>query len=83
MAKKKKPITSLKSSREIFERVSYKRKKGVTPWKMPTKRVHVKKRSDAVRIGRAIGHYSVGYEVKKTKKGYSVGSKGYYHYVGS
>ena len=74
----KKPITKLKSKRAIFNRV-----KNPKYWKRPTKRVVVRKRSNAEKIGRAISHYVGGYEIHKTKKGYRVGSKGYYYYIGA
>ena len=79
---KQTPITRLRDKRKIFERVARKRGKG-TPWKLPTKRVVVKNRKQAERIGRAIAYFAGGYEVYKVKGGYSVGSKGYYHYVGA
>lgn len=76
--RRKKPITKLRSKRSIFNRI-----KNEKYWKRPTKRVVLKKRSDAEKIGRAIAHFVGGYEIRRTNKGYSVGSKGYYHYIGA
>ena len=76
--KKRRPITGLFSRRAIFSRVQNEKY-----WKRPTKRVVVKKRAEAERIGKAIAFYVGGYEIRKTKRGYSVGSKGYYHYIGA
>lgn len=78
MKRHKKPITKLRRKKDIFNRV-----KNPKYWKRPTKRVVVTKKKDAKRIGRAIGYFVGGYEIKRTKKGYQVGSKGYYHYIGA
>lgn len=76
--RRRKPITQLKNQRAIFNRLKSKKY-----WKRPTQRVIVASRKDADRIGRALSHFAGGHEVKKVRGGYSVGSKGYYHYIGA
>lgn len=51
--------------------------------KYPTKTLVFQSRRIAEAIGRALVFYCGGYEVLKVPGGWSVGSKGYYHYMGA
>ncbi|MDD4985925.1 MAG: hypothetical protein PHQ43_09060 [Dehalococcoidales bacterium] len=52
-------------------------------WKYPTKTKTFKTESRARAIGRALSFYLGGYEIVQTPRGWQVGSKGYYHYIGA
>jgi hypothetical protein len=53
-------------------------------WKMPTKRMHCKTADIANAVADALSHYCGGAEMTRLKDGsYSVGSRGYYHYIGA
>lgn len=51
--------------------------------KFPTRVLVFQSRRIAEAIGRALAFYCGGYEVMKVPAGWSVGSKGYYHYMGA
>jgi len=74
----RKPITQLKNQKAIFNRL-----KNEKYWKRPTKSVTVAKRKDAERIQRAIIRFVGGATITKTKRGFRVHSKGYYHHIGA
>lgn len=52
-------------------------------WKLQTEYLIFKTKARANAVGKALQWYLGGYEIEKVKGGWRVGSKGYYHYIGS
>ena len=52
-------------------------------WKLPTARKTVGTEAEAHRIADALSYFCGGSEVNPERSGWTVGSHGYYHYVGA